>query len=115
MHYVGYSHEEDEWRDESEIIIKEVCCTIPYPPTFALYREFSLPLVKLEMMFDKIMFDGGLRVAGKLKEHRRGIEHYSVSNYSDLDDLLGKNWHIRGLNKAGDHAYAILDSIDFYI
>ncbi len=54
------------------------------------------------MAFDKLLYDGGFKSVGKLKCHYRGQEH---SNW-DLDELLGEKWHIKGLNIAGDHAYA---------
>ena len=38
-----------------------------------------------------------------------------ITQYQDLDDLLGINWHVRGLNPAGDCCYPILDTIRFYI
>ena len=31
------------------------------------------------------------------------------------DDLLGRNWHFRGLNANGYYGYAVLDTIDFCI
>ena len=70
-----------------------------------LYRELALKiksclscarksslLVKIESPFDKLQYDGGLRAYGKFKCFSRGNEHYAISQYSDLDDLLGKNW-----------------------
>ncbi len=71
--------------------------------------------MKLKMVFDKLLYDGGLISIGKLKCHCRGKEHFKISKYSDLDELLVENWHIKGLNTTGDHAYAILDSIFLYI
>ena len=35
--------------------------------------------------------------------------------YQDLDSLLGKNWHYRGLNGSEDFGYVIRNTIDFYI
>ena len=32
----------------------------------------------------------------------RGIQRYKVNKYEDLDPLLGHNWHVRGINAAGD-------------
>ena len=45
----------------------------------------------------------------------KGNKLYTISCYDDLDDLLGKNWHIRGLNPASDCCYPLLDTIRFYI
>ena len=100
----------------------------PYSGPFSFYRKLALkiksslgcgrkssPIVKIESPFNKLQYDGGLRAYGKFKCSSRGNEHYTVSQYSDLDDLLGKNWHIKGINSAGDFAYAILQSVDFYL
>ena len=40
---------------------------------------------------------------------------YKLKNYADLNHLLGRDWHFRGLNANGDYGYAVLDTIDFYI
>jgi len=46
---------------------------------------------------------------------KRGVEHRSIDSYSDLDGILGKGWHYRGLNDSGDFCYAIENTIDFYL
>ena len=38
-----------------------------------------------------------------------------MAKYSDLDELLGKRWHIRVVNVNGDFSYAILETIRFYL
>ena len=129
VHYIGYSSDEDEYKYESELVSigdKVRVCDLPYPGHFSLYRELALnikqalgtnsgressPLVRVDMIFDKILFDGGLRLAGKFKFKRGGNDHYSFRSYADLDQLLGVNWHLQGLNSAGDYSYAVLESI----
>ena len=37
---------------------------------------------------------------------------YTINNY-DLDELLGKQWHMRVLNVDGDFSFAILGIISF--
>ena len=97
IHYVGYSELYDEWCLESEIVVKSltvqhdtqdgggaVCVTLPY--VFSLYRELALRIkqcltssrkssliVKIEMPFDKVQYDGGLKLYGQLKCTRQGI------------------------------------------
>ena len=44
-----------------------------------------------------------------------GVQHYKLKSYTDLNHLLGRNWHFQGLNANGDYGYAVLDTIDFYI
>ena len=139
VHYIGYGKEDDEWKDKSEIEtvlgeddnpasgIVETDPLVGYQP-FSLYKELRIrikrsltcnrtasPLVKISMPFDIFLFNGGLKCYGVPSEKKCGIQHYKVNNYSDLDDLLGSNWHFRGLNVNGDYGYAVLETINFYI
>ena len=45
----------------------------------------------------------------------RGQHKYTISKYSDLDELLGDHWYIRVVNINGDFSYAILATIRFYL
>ena len=133
IHHVGYSSQYDEWRPAAEIV--DVSCrartavltvTIPNfePHTFSLYEELAMkikaslistrkgtPEVRIEMGFNKLIFDEGLKARGTLKKVCRGISYYTISAYSDLNDLLGSRWFIRGLNAAGDFCYVTLASL----
>ena len=76
----------------------------------------SSPEVRIEVPFDENVFDEGLRAkAQEVRCAAKGNKQYTISSYNDLDDLLGRNWHVRGLNPAGDCCYPILDTIHFYI
>ena len=63
------------------------------------------------MVFDKKIFDEGLKTGGVLKTTIGGVKHYKVSLYSDLDSMLGSKWHYRELNSTGDFCYVILDKV----
>ena len=52
---------------------------------------------------------------GKFKRLVRRVEHYTIDAYSDLDSLLGCNWHYRGLNSAGDFCYVMCGTVEFYL
>lgn len=67
------------------------------------------------MGFDYLLFMGGLQAAGVAVRSVQGNTRYKIQAYSDLDFLLGRNWHYRGINKHGDYAYVALDSIEFYL
>ena len=67
------------------------------------------------MPFDKAEFDTGLKVCGRVKTVTSGVERYTIRRYQDLDELLSKNWHFRGINDNGDFCYVILETIEFYI
>ena len=67
------------------------------------------------MPFDRIEFNGGLRTRGMKKRSIRGIDHYTIAKYQDLNGLLGDNWHYKGLNINGDFCYVLLDTVEYYL
>lgn len=71
------------------------------------------PVVRIDMPFDRIEFNGGIRMCGKEKRCVRGIPHYTISKYEDLNGLLGSNWHYRGININGDFCYVVLNTVEF--
>ena len=137
IHYVGYSDSYDEWREVSDIVSPSPepsspsgssQTTQPIQQPYSLYKELSIkikqlltsgrkqsPSVRISMGFDYLLFMGGLQVAGVTKRSVQGNTRYRIQAYSDLDFLLGKNWHYRGINKHGDYAYIDLDSIEYHL
>ena len=132
VHYVGYGSQHDEWRDEADIVPLDVSDTErdcdPVPRPFSLYSELrnkiktalssgrkESPVVRIDMPFDKLQFDGGLKQYGIFVRTFRGIDRYNISHYRDLNVLLGKNWHFRGLNSQGDFCYVIKGTVEFYL
>ena len=129
IHYCGYSNDYDEWRDPGDIV--DLSSPSPTPlltSSFSLHQELALkikrslqntrkssPEVRIEMEFDKVLYDSGLKVHGQMKKVQRGVEIYSVAKYADLDELLGPKWFIRGFNENGDFCYAILDTVHYYL
>ena len=63
-------------------------------------RKKILRHVKLRMLFDKFLFDGGLRVRCVAADGVHG--KYTIKEYSNLSDILGPDWYYRGLNEHGD-------------
>ncbi len=133
VHYVGYSSCYDEWK-ENEELVKLDAAGESYAEgdsrvePFSLYNELShrikaslksgrkeSPIVKIEMPFDRVTFDGGLGVCGVPKRFIHGTQRYSISSFKDLNRLLGSNWHVRGINKNGDFCYVILNTAEFYL
>jgi hypothetical protein len=127
VHYTGYGSSDDEWRDEDDIVQPRQDPINLITPAFNLYQELALkikmslqstrksnPEVKLVMDFDKLQFDGGIRQAGTLKASNR-VEKYKIKAYSDLDEFLGSQWYIHGLNSRGDFCYVILKTVCFYL
>jgi len=78
-------------------------------------NQRSNPVVKFKMSFDRDVYEEGLSAAGYVKFMKREIKHVTIRSYSDLNNLLGINWHYQGLSLADDFCYIIEDSIDFYL
>ncbi len=73
------------------------------------------PVVRISVSFKQLAFNSDLEMLGTKKQKNRGVQHYKIKQYQDLDCLLGQNWHYRGLNSSGDFGYVILNTVDFYI
>ena len=71
--------------------------------------------VRIEMGFDAMLYQGGLKSLGYLKKRDRGHEVYGIKAYKDLVPLFGENWHIRIKNKQLDFCYAKLETVEFYL
>ena len=133
VHYIGYSKKYDEWKNKDELVSleKDNSDITPQPSTwqpYSLYRELAnkikanlhssrkeSPAVKIDMPFDRLLFEGGLARLGIEKRVHRGTTKLTIKTYKDLDPLLEKDWHWRGLNEAGDFCYVLLHTVEFYI
>ena len=131
VHYVGYSNCYDEWKDKEEIVdISDGDSEVAGGELqrFSLYLELGSkikaalnssrkesPVIRIDMPFDRLEFDGGLGRLGTAKRNVRGVQHYSISAFQYLNPLLGVDWHFRGLNVNGDFCYVILSTVEFYL
>ena len=126
IHYLGYASVYDEWRAADEIV-KTSNRREKYVP-YSLYADLASrikaclclgrkadPEVRIDMPFDRITFDGGLRLKGRELKVCRGVMRYGISACEDLDEFFGANWHVRGLNEAGDFNYIIVNTVQFWL
>ena len=133
IHYVGYSSDFDEWRDEQELeSLEEEGYEEVQPTTASSYQPYTIhkalrvrvkqaltcgrktsPNIKITISFDLIQFNGGLKTVGVPFKTVHGVQHFKINHYRDLNYLLGSNWHFRGLNTNGDYGYVELDTVDF--
>ena len=65
--------------------------------------------MRIDLPFDCIKFDGGLRLGGKEKSV---CMVYSITRFQDL---LGINWHFQGINVNGNFCYVILNTVEYYL
>ena len=123
IHYIGYSARHDEWRPVSDIIDKPMKQDTPHAELASRIKSSltssrkNSPEVRIEIPFDKGLYDSNASLKAKGKEVKivRGVMHFSISSYSDLVPILGKNWHVRGINEVGDCCYVILETVRFYL
>ena len=67
------------------------------------------------MPFDRVLFDGGLKQAGVFRGLSHGHEVFSISQFNQLDSLLGEGWWYRCLNKHMNFCYVNRETIQFYL
>ena len=124
VHYIGYGSEYDEWREPAGLIDLDSPCMVS--EKYDLHQELALriksaltasrksnPSVKIIMPFDKHVFSEGLAALGFVYKSTNNLTRYRITQYSDLDDLLGKGWHFRGLNSAGDFCFVIPQTTEY--
>ena len=122
IHFIGYSSRYDEWRPLADIIgkrtltMKEDSSCLRFHVELASKIKSNLsssrknsPEVRIEVPFDKGLYDSNTSLKAKGREFKvvRGVMHYSLSSYSDLNPILGKNWHVKGINEAGPFRFYI--------
>ena len=71
--------------------------------------------VRIDMPFDRLLFDGGLKRSGDFIRRSHNHDIFGIRRYADLDQLLGKGWHMRALNTRLDFCYANLQTVHFYL
>ena len=129
VHYVGYASEYDEWKPRAEIVHTKPdfgsgCSELEYSPLTELaccINKRLLPShnddpdVRIQVSLDagtfQVLKERGIPRAGR---GRGGSDVYTITQYSDFNDILGDNWHFQVVNEAGDFSYAILESIAFH-
>ena len=70
--------------------------------------------MRIEIGFDNIIFDGGLKRVERgwvNRQIQRGMDVYGITAYSDLDGLLGSKWFIRCFNSKGVFGYPMLKTV----
>ena len=132
VHYCGYSSQYDEWRPKTEVTYAK--------PTFQPSDHPYSPLTELACMIKKRLLprrsdDVEVRIQVPcdlpsfqelqcLAKPCSGANHaiagecktqYTIEHHEDLDDVLGKKWHLRVVNEAGDFSYVILETISFHL
>ena len=73
------------------------------------------PDVRLEIPFDLLIFNGGLKLPGTFVRKFRGHDIYMIRNYHELAPLLGKQWYLRVLNEQQDFCAVKEDTVLFHL
>lgn len=135
IHYIGYGDGWDEWRSREDVVdmakakqdtrTRQLETYTPYNPHQELAhaikaaltpsRKFGGPEVRIELPFDLLVFQGGLKVLGTYIKTFRGNDLYGINEYGDLVPLLGSRWHVRGINRHLDFCAVEKCSVVFHI
>ncbi len=71
--------------------------------------------MQINMPFDPMVFNGGLRLLGQFMNGPRGTPVYGIKCHADLKPLLGERWYIRGVNPQAGFCYVNRDTVRFYL
>lgn len=128
VHYIGYDSKYDEWKPWSEIVhTKPEFCSqdVAYSPLTEIVccikrrllpSRSDDPDVRIQVPLDLATFkelqDKGIP---QTKPGQAGTIVYSISQYSNLNDVFGEGWHFRVVNEVGDFSYVILKTFSFYL
>ena len=117
VHYKGYDSKYDEWKPKNEVVLcpppqKLVDSSSPFEALVKkkLVPSNEDPSVRIQLPFDLESWRILLEVS-----KRDGEREHTITQYSDLDDLMGEDWHYRVYNTRGDFAYAMLETIQFHL
>ena len=118
VHYSGYSEEYDEWKLKSEIQyikphfdqddddfspLTELGCAIKRK---LLPSRSGDPEVRVRVPCDLASFRAlkelGIPQTGDNARGGANNQHYTIRDYKSLNEVLGKKWHFRVVNKASD-------------
>ena len=67
------------------------------------------------MPFDVKIFCQGLQCKGTVSKTVKGVTYYKIISYKELDELLGHNWHYRGINSSGDFCLVMLETVEYHL
>ena len=126
IHYVGYSSEYDEWRKRSEIVVRPPHVTRVPSRVDSVNFSFSNLLCAIKKRLTPSREDPAIRIQLPFEEAdcetltQKGTkcEHsnqYKIDSYSELDSVLGEDWHYRVVNTRGDFTFAVLETVRFHV
>ena len=94
VHYIGYSSDYDEWKNEDELIEEGGGPSLEIQATYQPYSLYyclrlrvkqalasgrkSSPVIKIVMNFDPVLFNGGLKTVGVPFKVVQGIQHFKI-------------------------------------
>lgn len=134
VHYVGYSRTWDEWKSRDDVVDlhprdkrDDALQLEKYtPPDYhwelahAIKASLSSsrkvgPDVRIELPFDLLIFNGGLKQVGSFLRTYRNNDLYGIQDYDNLVPLLGKKWYIRGISEQLDFCAVLKDTVVFHL
>ena len=124
VHYTGWHSKFDEWRPASDIVDIPQCYLVSSPEAGILFHENLKIAIKealhcqrktdaysiVRIPIVKDLFDN-IRETGVVKRKNR----FLIQPLSCFNKFLGEKWFIRTINEAGDFAYVIKGTAEFWI
>ena len=105
IHYIGYSSKHDEWRKKEDIVQPSTINRPERYQPFDIHQQlvyavkaslvsyrYKDPAVRIEVPFDWLMFQGGLKNVGQFVREVRGEVHYTIQDYDDLVPFLEERY-----------------------
>ena len=68
----------------------------------------------ISMSFNPIYFESLVRRGSTLASSSQK-QYHTVKVLTNLDDVLGRRWYVRGLNTVGDFCYVIPGSVKYHL
>ena len=75
-------------------------------------KRKSNPVVIVDMPFDMKIFCQGLQCKGTVSKMVKGVTYYKIKSYKEL---VGHNWHYRGINSSGDFCFVMLETVKYHL
>ena len=131
IHYIGFGRIYNEWIRKSQIQYVPTATTCVNSCAEAGEDQFFAtltcelkrklvpdrhedPVIQIQLACNNNNF-AILKSKGVITGRRvKGQQEYAITNFSDLNDLLGESWHIRVYNINGDFSKVVLNTVRFH-
>ena len=101
-----------ETPDEVELALSTLASSIKQK--LVPSKRLEDPAVRIQLAMNKSTIQL-LHQKGRSLGKQRGHEVHGINEYSDLNEVLGEQWHMRISNTSGDFSYAIKETVRYHM